>query len=325
MVGAPDMVKTINAAWIAPVVSELTSMLGENFDPLTSWAGKPELIASASPQQSRQKWWSEAIGRKAMAALLDAVPPRDQARLLEQANGVGYAFMSVPPSAALGMAVPSDEYKLGLKWWLGLPLMAGEHYVCPGCMAAVDVFGDHLLCCVRNNFQRRHDAVQQALANTLSSAGIPHAVEVVVPGTAPEALRPADLLLRNWDGGRDTAIDLTISHGWQANERGAATTTSTMQTRERWRGFLLRKERAKHQKYDAACATAQWNFVPMALGTWGGLGPEAAKTMARIVKRHASWEEGNDRVQAQESAKLAIGLALSRQVWRLLSTKNFIS
>ena len=98
-----------------------------------------------------------------MHRMLDSVspPPRDQARLLEQANGIGTAFMSVPRSPGLHTMIPADEYRLAVKWWLGLRLIADPHAQrCPGCQHRVDMFGDHLLCCQRNNFTKRHAAVQ---------------------------------------------------------------------------------------------------------------------------------------------------------------------
>ena len=101
-----------------------------------------------------------------MTRLLDTSTPRDQVRLLEQAKSVGHAFMAVPPNANLHFTLPSD--KTALRWWLGIPLNAppdaGEVMKCPGCTTDIDVFGDHLLCCRRNNFFTRHMAVQDTLA-----------------------------------------------------------------------------------------------------------------------------------------------------------------
>ncbi len=82
----------------------------------------------------------------------------------------------------------------------------------------------------------------------------------------------------------------------QESERAGM--TNTPQTRERWRGFPTRKKGAKHQKYDAACAACHWNFVPMALGTWGGQGLDGSKVLARVLKRCAGWQEGNLRGHA---------------------------
>ena len=221
-----------------------------------------------------------------MHSMLDSVAPRDQDRLLEQANGIGTAFMSVPPSPGLHTIISAHEYRLAVKWWLGLPLISDPHAQrCPGCQQRVDVFGDHLLCCPRNNFTKRHAAVQEALVNCLVECGQGVEKEKELPeGAQPpgQRLRPADLLLRHWESGTDVAVDLTIAHGWAQSEqaRGAA---GELVSRERWRNFLSDRERRKHQKYDAACRRASWGFQAMALGTWGGMGPECCEAGGRLA------------------------------------------
>ena len=156
---------------------------------------------------------------------------------------------------------------------------------CPGCQKAVDVFGDHLLCCPRNNYSHRHGAVQEALVNCLVEAGQDVQKEAKIEDGDEEdrGLRPADLKLLHWEGGRHLAVDLTISHAWQASEQVRGNANPAV-TREKFRRFLTRLEAAKHAKYDKACTNQGWAFKAMAFGTWGGVGPEGAKLLHRIVK-----------------------------------------
>ena len=153
--------------------------------------------------------------------------------------------------------------------------------------------------------------------NRMLDSGQGHSKEVTIPGQGAEGLRPADLLLRNFQDGKDTAVDLTISHGWQVSERTADV------TRERWRSFLRRKEAAKEEKYTAVCSSVGWGFIPMAFGTWGGLGPAGAKLLHRLIKRCAGWDEGTVRSARQDELRQLVGLALSRQIWSLLEDKAF--
>ena len=60
------------------------------------------------------------------------------------------------------------------------------------------------------------------------------------------------------------------------------------------------------------------------MGTWGGLGPEGARLIHRIIKRAATWLEGDLRVRRQYELTETLGLALMRQIWRLLSGKNYV-
>ena len=163
--------------------------------------------------------------------------------------------------------------------------------------------------------------MQEALACILTEAGQPFEREVVVPNCTDAQLRPADLLLKNWLTGKDTAVDLTVSHGWQATMRTSAATEAT---REKWRAFLVNREKLKKQKYLGHCRQAGWTFLPMAFGTWGGMGPEAAKLLFRLIKRAASWLDGDLRAARQEELRLNVGLALMRHTWVLLEAKNSI-
>ena len=60
----------------------------------------------------------------------------------------------------------------------------------------------------------------------------------------------------------------------------------------------------------------------MSFGTWGGLGPEVSKVLHRLAKRAASWQEGDLRSLRQSELPENVGLALMRQVWKLLANKN---
>ena len=77
--------------------------------------------------------------------------------------------MMALPNQKDGTIFSSKEYCLGLGWWLAAPLIEAPA-ACPGCGLNVDTTGDHFLCCRRNNFADRHDALQDALFTMLSTA-----------------------------------------------------------------------------------------------------------------------------------------------------------
>ena len=233
--------------------------------------------------------------------------------------------MSVTPNSNLASTFPTDTYKLGLRWWLSVPIMIVEDTtapapICPGCGKTVDTFGDHLLRCIRLNFSRRHNSLQDCLAVLLQETGQGVAREVSLPDCPEGDLRPADLLLRNWFQGRDTAVDITISHGWTALEEAGTVAPS----RERWRKFLVKKESAKINRYQEPCRAAGWAFQPAAFGSWGGLGPEAARLVHRITKRVAGWLEGDLRASRQEEARQRVGLTFTRGILEMLQGKDSI-
>ena len=125
---------------------------------------------------------------------------RDQARILEQRAGLGSTWMSVIPNQSLHTSIPSEDYVLGLKWWLGVPIIHENNpdRSCSGFGGKIDPWGDHMLCCPRNNFQRRHEAVREALADLLVTAGQPFRREFLLRDhVAAQELRTEDLLIDN--------------------------------------------------------------------------------------------------------------------------------
>jgi len=230
--------------------------------------------------------------------------------------------MAAIPSAAANSVFPSDQYRLGLRWCLGMSVVVGDPLPAfSGCGMCLDALGDHLLCCKRINFAHRHNLVQETFMQLLQQAGQGVAREQVIPDCDIANLRPADLLLRHWDGGRDTAVDFTVVHGWQVVARQPEAGPAT---RERWRAFLRKKEQAKRDKYDGPCVAAGWAFQPAAFGCWGGLGPEAARLLAVVSKRVAGWLEGSLRASHQEQARQQVGLAVYRGVIALLEAKAYV-
>ena len=90
-VGVPAYAHTVPSRCLTPLLEELSSRLGPHFDPVSTWQGRHELLPSAHPDQWKQEWWTDALGKASTLALLESVPPRDQARILEQSSGVGTA------------------------------------------------------------------------------------------------------------------------------------------------------------------------------------------------------------------------------------------
>jgi hypothetical protein len=313
-VGVPDYASGLQLPLVAPVLDDLRGRLGANHATVTTFLHNPQRLASADQEPRRQKWWNHELGKKAMDGLVDQARPRDQNRLLEPATGFGHGWMAATPSNNSLTTFSSEEYTLGLKWWLGLPVLEDVSQPCTGCGQPLDQEGDHLLCCRRNNFSARHNAVQDALFQTLSNSGHRVQKEVSLPTARDSHLRPADLLLDCWSEGKPTALDVTVCHGWQAAEHTA--------TRERWRSFLKRREDAKKQKYNVPCQQAGWGFTPFALGTWGGMGPETAKTLSRVAKRASSWQQGAERETKQAEIYQNVAIALLREVFHLLQPKH---
>ena len=216
--------------------------------------------------------------------------------------------------------VRPDDYRLGLKWLLGLPVLSpeGESATCPACGNEVDIYGDHLLCCRRNNYYGRHFAVQESLATMAQAGGQPFVREAPLTKTNRDiqgaALRPADLLLRALQGGVDTAVDVTVVHPLQAREMPW--------TKEKADAFLKQAETRKTNKYRAACEQQGWAFVPAAFDSWGGVGPKAKDLLAKLLARSTGAVPLELKPLVAMEHRQRLSLALMRLVWKLLSAKG---
>ena len=124
-------------------------------------------------------------------------------------------WLNTPPIKALGLHLRSPEFVLTLKYRLGLPVFdsAGP---CPACLRESDVFDDHAMCCGSGGERiSRHNNLRDAVYETAVAAGLGPVREglFLLPGTDR---RPADVLVPNWVGGKDAAMDITIVTPLQA-------------------------------------------------------------------------------------------------------------
>ena len=76
------------------------------------------------------------------------------------------------PSEALGLRLQDREFRVSLRYWLGVPLHSSP-YSCPECHATADEFGDHQVGCGGNGDRiYRHNAVRDVLYTAAQSAAL---------------------------------------------------------------------------------------------------------------------------------------------------------
>ena len=148
-------------------------------------------------------------------------------------------WLNVVPSTSLGLHLLDNEFRLCLKYWLGLRL-SESNAICPICKEVSDVYGDHQVGCGGNGDRiHRHDSIRDALFSAAQSAALAPRKEV--PSLIPEcSSRPADVFLPIWDRGRSAALDVTVISTMQKRALAGAATTQ---------GFALRRiGREAHSK-----------------------------------------------------------------------------
>ena len=149
---------------------------------------------------------------------------REMARLLSLTLDHTGDWLNTPPIKALGLHLRSPEFVLALKYRLGMPVFdsAGP---CPACLRESDVLGDHAMCCGAGGERiSRHNSLRDAVYETVAAGlGPVREGRFLLPGTDR---RPADVLVPNWAGGKDAAMDVTTITPIQAATMLAAAHTA---------------------------------------------------------------------------------------------------
>jgi len=159
------------------------------------------------------------------------------------------------------LCLTGAHYSTLLKWHLGVPLLPadGAGRPCPLCGGPVDIFGHHDVSCKKSGFGERHLGTQSFLCQVLTQARIPHDREVDIAGNGR---RPADVLLRAWDGKRHFAVDLIIVHPNPATGRPLRGSAAT---------FLKENGEQKNRESADSCGRMGVDLPSMLFDTWGGL------------------------------------------------------
>jgi hypothetical protein len=161
-----------------------------------------------------------------------------------------------------------------------IPLFPKDE-VCPVCRkACLDTFGEHAAHCRElPGFKYRHDLVRDVLFDIFRRAGISVKKEAPVnfltdPQEGRSTLRPADVLVYGWVGGKHACVDLTGVSPLVGLGVGDFTVGRA----------ALKAASSKMTKHEKACSDNQHVFIPFAFDTFGFLAPEAVNLLKKIQK-----------------------------------------
>ncbi|KAL5717786.1 hypothetical protein ACHQM5_010751 [Ranunculus cassubicifolius] len=195
-------------------------------------------------------------------------------------------WLLVIPVNGLNQTMEPRAYRSVLQYRMGIEIFRGVDK-CPSCDRVIlDKWGDHALMCASDyGIKHRHNHVRDTLYDLCFIAGISSKKEAgigLVDGKGGE-LRPADVLLYNWEDGRSTCIDVTVtapfcSIGTDNFVAGEACTVASQK---------------KKKKYVTACEGLGYNFVSFAVSTIGDMDSEATQLLTRIHRFLASCEGGS--------------------------------
>nr|GEW29921.1 putative reverse transcriptase domain-containing protein [Tanacetum cinerariifolium] len=180
----------------------------------------------------------------------------------------------------LGQHMSPVEYRTILKYRLMIPLFPVDA-ICPVCRkACLDSFGEHAVHCKElSGFKYRHDMVRTSFFYICRRVGIFAKKEAPANfltdmSDGRSTLRPTDVLVFGWVGGKHACVDLIgVSPLVVLSSRGFTTCKAA-----------LKAASCKATKYEKACIENQHVFIPFAFDTFGFLAPEAVVLLSRVQR-----------------------------------------
>ena len=201
--------------------------------------------------------------------------PSTRSRALALSTGLPHAcdWLNVVPSSSLGLRLQDHEFRCCLCYWLGVPLHNGQ-FTCPECRGSADPFGDHQVGCGGNGDRiSRHNAIRDVVFSAAQSEALAPSKET--PNLVPDSsVRPADVLLPNWNRSRPAAVDVHVISPLQQQTlaEAASTTSHALQV------GVCRKLVSNL----SACHSVGVEFVPFVIETLGGLSEDTISTIRAI-------------------------------------------
>ena len=237
----------------------------------------------------RQRQLGSKVDLHLHQQLLESLGEEDQremARLMSLTLPHVGDWLNVAPLKTLGLHLRPAEFAIVAKYRLGIPVFARDG-PCPACLRPSDALGDHAMCCGFGGERiSRHNHLRDALHETAVAAGLGPVKEgrFLIPGADR---RPADILVPNWAGGRDAALDVTVVTPLQAATVAEAATTPGHSLNFAYQ----RKVRGAAED----CRRQGIAFLPIvveSLGGWHELAQGEVKKLGAALARQNGQEEG---------------------------------
>nr|GEY72894.1 putative reverse transcriptase domain-containing protein [Tanacetum cinerariifolium] len=180
----------------------------------------------------------------------------------------------------LGQHMSLVEYRVILKYRQMIPLFSVDA-ICPVCRkACLDSFGEHAVHCKElTGFKYRHDMVRIVLFDICRCAGISAKKEAPVnfltaPSNERSTLRPAEVLVVGWVGGKHACVDLIgVSPLVGLSSRSFTAGRAA-----------LKAASGNVTKHEKACIENQHVFIPFAFDIFGFLAPETVELLSRVQR-----------------------------------------
>ena len=277
-VGIRRSADQVQAAYVGSVFQSsvlVEKLTGHNPTEDISFIKAVEELSEIATTYPSQRKIQEELDNSAFDNLLGKQSSiREKARLQSLSLPQSGAWLSAAPIPALGLHLSSNEFRVVLKYRLGVKLYENERK-CPFCKSGtLDVMGDHAVSCHgRGDMISRHDRIRDRIISASSGA-------LLSPISEQKSLlpdnnsRPRDIL-PVWNNGLPAALDVTVTSPLQSSLIINASEKS---------GFALSAaEDRKYEQYAQNCSEVGIQFIPLAFETFGGFSETVRKTLKRIA------------------------------------------
>ena len=165
------------------------------------------LKTEMTSQQSLQSMLDSGLS----SSLKDSASIRDRARLNTICSQHAGAWLRALPNLSLGLAMPSKEFSVAWRVWLGILIfnLPSDAKRCT-CGAIIDKFGDHLFRCnqEQNLRMKRHNALCEVVFNVLLVDDSRCRREMRCSRTSNS--RPGDIFHPNFEHSLLTYFEMTV-------------------------------------------------------------------------------------------------------------------
>jgi hypothetical protein len=274
----------------------LTASLGEEEEEVTvDWlAGLSQKAISFKVDEQSNNLLKEQIATRGNV--------REVARLASVGLARAGAWLLATPIPALGLHLRPSEFIMAARYRLGCPVYDRDG-PCPACLRPSDRYGDHALNCgFWGERITRHNHLRDHIHDMAAAAALGPVKEgrFLLPGVDR---RPADVLIPNWAGGLDVALDITVVNPLQQQTVAEAAATP---------GHAL--SFAYNRKMRGAAEDCQRQgmvFLPIAVESLGGWHEVAAREVKKLAVAKAR-QTGQEEEEALRHAFTRLSILLMK-------------
>ena len=195
-------------------------------------------------------------------------------------------WLEAPPVPALGLGLRSENFRVALKFRLGIPVVDGP-FPCQAkaadgkvCGETFDVLGDHAACCHHGpSLVFRHNNVRDIMGHSARGAGLAAVVLEKKNLVSGSKAKPGDITVQQFHRGfESTAFDVTITHPLQAKYINIAMEEGGVAAGE--------AHDKKLRKHLDNCVKEKVEFIPLAWESTGG----TTETVSELIRKWTDME-----------------------------------